>query len=130
MQSGICLSGTDSGLEVGCLGLAEETCSANKKRTVAQLRMASPKNHTQSNNRSIWKTSSTFDVPQHLPSPSLPKLLKHCLSSYHLATTVPRKQRSQKIFLFAANSLKRKEYFWFFFICLREAGFSVFENMM
>jgi hypothetical protein len=59
---------------------------AVKAGMAALLRMASPKNHTQPGSHPI---SSTFDVPQHLPSFELPKLLKHCLSSCIKARAVP-----------------------------------------
>ena len=72
--------------ESNAVAKKEVVISGYKVRMAALLRMASPKNHTQPGSHSV---SSTIDVPQHLTSYELPKLLKHCLSSSILAMTVP-----------------------------------------
>ncbi|MEP7342397.1 MAG: hypothetical protein ABI977_32015 [Acidobacteriota bacterium] len=103
---------SDGGLESGQNDLAEKFSEQNKKRTVAQLRMASPKNHTQSSNRPYLE--NLFDVccPPTTPvSELLPKLLKHCLSRYGLATTIPLANDNEFFFPTASKLLLLKKSF-------------------
>ena len=79
-------------------------------RTAAYARKASPKNHTNEDSRpnsSTEKSNCTFafalDVPQHLRSGALPKLLKHCLSPDYRATCIPL---TQQHFFFSKYSAK------------------------
>src|SRR5205085_984734 len=78
----------------------------------------------------IWKISSTLDVPQHLPSPSLPKLLKHCLSRNGLATSIPLAASDKHFFASISKLLSLKREFSLRLDSPLSLGFFFFSSLM